>query len=99
MEISFGSFRFSVDIWEFPINDFLVLARSDVSGLYILSPSARLIWDTFKSGISFGEVVREFASSYDISLELAAQDVTRTLNEWRSGLLWQQPSPSPSTGS
>jgi hypothetical protein len=75
------------DPWEFPIDDFLVLARPEVSGLYILSPSARLIWDIFKTGLPFTELVREFASICDIPTEIAAQDVTRTLDDWRSGLL------------
>jgi hypothetical protein len=75
------------DLWEFPVDDFLVLARPDVSGLYLLSPSARLIWDLFRTGLQFAEVVREFASAYDIAGELAQQDVSRTLDEWRSGLL------------
>jgi hypothetical protein len=83
----------SKDVWEFPIDDFLVLARPEVSGLYILSPSARLVWDIFKAGLPFTELVREFASICDIPIEIAAQDVTRTLDDWRAGLL------SPSRGS
>ena len=80
----------SYDLWEFAVDDFLVLARPEVSGLYILSPSARLIWDIRKTEVPFQEVVREFASTYDIPAELAEQDVARTLNEWRSGLLERQ---------
>ena len=75
------------DVWEFPIDDFLVLARPETSGLYILSPSAKLIWDILKTGLPFAELVREFASIYQIPTETAAQDVARTLDEWRSGLL------------
>ena len=77
----------SEDLWEFPVDDFLVLARPDVSGLYILSPSARLIWELFKTGAPFPEVVQHFASAYDIAGTVAEQDVSRTLDEWRSGLL------------
>jgi len=75
------------DVWEYPIDDFLVLGRPEASGLYILSPSARLIWDILKTGPPFAELVREFASTCHIPAELAAQDVARTLEEWRSGLL------------
>jgi len=75
------------DLWEFPVDDFLVLARPEVSGLYILSPSARLIWDILKTEISFQELVRQFASTYGIPAKLAEQDVTRTLDHWRTGLL------------
>ena len=87
MEISFGNCQESNDLWEFPIGDFLVLARPDVSGLYILNPSARLIWEIHKSGAQLPELVREFASAYNIPRDVAAQDVERTVGEWQSGLL------------
>jgi hypothetical protein len=75
------------EVWEYPIDDFLVLARPEASGLYILSPSAKLIWDILKTGLPFADLVQEFASIYQIPTEIAAQDVARTLDEWRSGLL------------
>jgi hypothetical protein len=82
------------NLWEFPVDDFLVLARPDVSGLYILSPSARLIWDILKTEVQFPELVREFASTYGISAKLAEHDIKRTLDDWRSGLLSEQRAPS-----
>ena len=87
MEISPGDFRSSRDIWEFPVEDFSVLARPDVPGLYILNGSARFIWDTLKAGDTFAGLVREFVSKYGVRPELASQDVTRTLSDWRSSLL------------
>jgi Coenzyme PQQ synthesis protein D (PqqD) len=75
------------EFWEFPVDDFLVLARPQVAGLYILSPSARLIWDILKTGLPVPELIREFASICDIPPEIAAQDVTRTLDDWQSDLL------------
>jgi hypothetical protein len=99
VEICLGTSTCFTNLWEFPIDDFLVLARPDVSGLYILSPSSRLIWDIFKTEVPFRELVEEFASTYGIPSELAEQDVTRTLDAWRSGLLSQpklsSPSPAP----
>jgi hypothetical protein len=94
MEISSGNFCSSKDLWEFPTEDFLVLARPDVPGLYILSPSARLIWDIRRRGVPIAGIVREFASTYDIPSGLAEQDVTQTLDHWRSGLLSPQPNKS-----
>lgn len=94
MEISFGNFHSSNDLWEFPIADFIVLARPDVPGLYILNPSARLIWEALKSGARFPELVREFASTYDIPQELAKQDIERTLDDWHRGLLSRQSTPA-----
>ena len=94
MEFSFENLRPFKDLWEFPVGDFLVLARPDVSGLYILSSSARLIWDIFKTGAPFAELVRTFASTYDIPRDVAARDVARTLDDWRSGVLSLQQSSS-----
>ena len=63
------------DVWEFPIDDFLVLARPETSGLYILSPSAKLIWDILKTGLPFDELVREFASICQIPTEIDRKSV------------------------
>lgn len=73
-------------LWEFPAGDFLVLARPDVPGLYILNSSARLIWEVLKSGAPFEELVRQFASTYDIPAEMATRDVLRTVDDWQAGL-------------
>ncbi len=86
-EISIGGFDSPENWWEFPIDDFLVLARQDLPALYILNPSARLIWDISRTGAPFSELVREFAGTYDIPTELAARDVRRTLEHWTSSLL------------
>ena len=80
------SFSYS-DVWEFPTDDFVVLTRPDVSGLYILNPTACLLWELFRAGLPFDKLVQEFASLCDIPAETAARDVERTLDEWRSGLL------------
>jgi len=94
MEISLGNFHLSNDLWEFPCDGSLVLARSHVPGLYILNPSARLIWETLKTGVSLADLAQEFASVCDISLDLAERDVKRTLDEWSTGLLSPQRSSS-----
>src|ERR1700722_16664025 len=88
-----------MNLWEFPIEDFLVLAWPDAPGLYILNPSARSIWEAFKSDTPLAELVQEFASTYNIPSALAEQDVTQTINEWLTGMLARHFSsfPSPST--
>ena len=93
MEISFGNFHIFNDLWEFPTGGFLVLVRPDLPGLYILNQSARLIWQAIKSGVPFTELVREFASSYDIPHELALGDIERTLDDWRLSLLSRESTP------
>ena len=86
-----------MNLWEFPIEDFLVLAWPDAPGLYILNPSARSIWEAFKSDTPLAELVREFASTYNIPSAVAEQDVTRTINGWRTGMLARHLTSSPST--
>jgi hypothetical protein len=90
MELSLGDLVRPKHLWEFSIEDFLVVARPDFSGLYILSPSARLIWEIQKSGAPFETLVREFAAAYDIPKDIAEQDVKDTLDAWASGLLSEQ---------
>ncbi len=87
MDFSLEDLVRPTDFWEFSVDDFLVVARPDLSGLYILSPSACLIWSIRKTGVALEEMVREYASAYNISIEIAEQDVIRTLEDWRSGLL------------
>jgi hypothetical protein len=79
------------DVWEFEIEDFLVLARPDVHGLYLLNSSARFIWQLVKAGLPSAEVVRELASAYHIDPDVAARHVRQTLDGWRSGLRSVQP--------
>jgi hypothetical protein len=87
LETLLGTSICSNDLWEFAVDDFLVLARPEVSALYVLSPTARLIWDLLKTQNDKRALVEEFASTCGIPEELAEQDVTRTLNDWREGLL------------
>jgi hypothetical protein len=81
------SFRAPADVWEFPIEDFLVLARPDVPGLYLLNPSARLIWDLVQTGGPVADLVRDFSAACGIPREVAEQDVQQTLDQWRTDLL------------
>src|ERR1700728_298203 len=88
MEISIGNPHSFVGIlWEFPIDDFVVLVRPQTPGLFILSPSATFIWDLLKTGAPVEGIVNQFASVYEIPRALAEEDVTRTLDDWRSSLL------------
>lgn len=99
MELSLGDLVRPKHLWEFSIEDFLVVARPDLSGLYILSPSARLIWEIHKTGAPFETLVREFAAAYDIPTDIAEPDVQGTLDAWASGLLSEQRTPTPNPAS
>ncbi len=74
-------------IWEFPVADFLVCARPDVHGLYILSPTARIAWEMLKEGHTLERAAEIFAQAFGISAGQAYEDVSRTWTEWGTGLL------------
>lgn len=96
MESSLGDLGSLQDIWEFPIGDFVVLARPDVQGFYILNHSASLIWRALKAHARLEDLVDEFVSSFAISREIASQDIWQTLNSWKSDLLSTARSSTPS---
>jgi hypothetical protein len=74
-------------IWEFTVADFLVCARQDVHGLYILSPTARVAWEILKRGHTLGQAAEIFARAFGIPAEQAFEDVSRAWDEWSTGLL------------
>jgi len=75
------------ETWEFPIEDSLVVARPDVHGLYILNPSARIIWSLRQTGLCHRELVSTYASEFDIPPDVAQRDVESTLDAWDRSLL------------
>lgn len=84
-------------MWEFPIDDGLVLVRQDVCGLFLLNSSARLLWNELQRGVSHDEVVSSFAAHFGIPVEVARRDIEATLAAWRQGLLAPPQPPNPKT--
>jgi hypothetical protein len=74
-------------LWEFPVDDGLVLARQDFSGLFLLSPVARLLWNELQRGIELDQVVADFAARFGILPEVARRDVEATVAAWQQDLL------------
>ncbi len=74
-------------IWEFPIDDFLVCARPDVHGLFILSPTARVAWEIRNEGHTLAQAAEIFTQVFGIPAEQAFEDVSRVWGEWSTGLL------------
>ena len=65
----------------------LVLARSDVHGLFLLNPAAELLWSERLRGASEFEVAQVFHSVLNVPLEVAESDIERTLAQWSTSLL------------
>ena len=74
-------------MWEFPVDQGLVLARPDVHGLFLLNSSAHFIWNTLARGSSSDEIATCLSTHFGISPNLARHDVKATIASWRQGLL------------
>jgi hypothetical protein len=81
-------------LWEFQVDEGLVLARPDIHGLFLLNSSARLIWSEFRRGISQADIVAEFAAHFCVSSDVALRDIEATMASWHQGLLAPPPSPA-----
>ena len=69
----------------FHLGDARVLARAQINTLYVLNESAGLVWDALAAGASPAEAAQTLARQYDISEDLASQDVQCVMANWRSG--------------
>ncbi len=78
-------------MWEFPVDDGLVLVRPDVHGLFLLNKTARLIWDKFSQGVPLAEIASNIAALFCIPPEVARRDIEATIASWREGLLASSP--------
>lgn len=74
-------------MWEFQVDEGLVLARPDIHGLFLLNSSARLIWSEFRRGVSLDGITSKLAAHFCISPQLARSDIEAILASWRQGLL------------
>jgi peptidoglycan/xylan/chitin deacetylase (PgdA/CDA1 family) len=68
----------------FHLGDARVVARAQINTLYVLNESAGLVWYALAAGSSPAEAAQTLASQYDISEDLAWQDVQSTMANWRS---------------
>src|SRR5579863_8935414 len=75
------------EVWQFPLEDELVLARHDVHGLFLLNGTARFLWEEFSRRAALAEVVQNFAARYGVPQALASRDIAATLSSWSQGLL------------
>ncbi len=73
------------DAGGFHLGDARVLARARINTLYLLNESAGLVWDALAAGASPAETAQTLARQYDISEDLASQDVQSAMANWRSG--------------
>jgi hypothetical protein len=76
-----------VECWQFSLEEALVLARPEISGLFLLNYTSRLIWFAYKEGVPVHSLAQQFADKFDIPVSQAAHDIQATLDSWSSGLL------------
>lgn len=69
----------------FQLGDARLVARARINTLYVLNESAGLVWDALAAGASPVEAAQTLARHYDISEDLASQDVQSAMANWRSG--------------
>jgi len=81
----------SVEFWEFPIGEALVLARPDVQGLFLLNSTSRLIWSALRLGVTVESLARQFTAEFDIPHSQAVRDIAATIDSWREDLLSTAP--------
>src|ERR1035438_4387282 len=72
------------DAVSFPFGDARVVARAQINTVYVLNESASLVWDAVAAGASEAEAAQSLARHYDISEDLASQDVHSVIANWRS---------------
>ena len=78
-------------MWEFPVDEGLVLVRPDVHGFFLLNKTARLVWDKFSQGVPLAEIASGIAALFCISPEVARRDIEAAIASWREGLLASSP--------
>lgn len=77
----------SASVWQFPLENELVVARHDIEGLFLLNRTARFIWDEVSRGASQAEIMQDFVNEYGVPEALAKRDVETTLANWSRDLL------------
>ncbi len=70
-------------VWEFPVEKSLVVVRPDVAGLFLLNPSARLLWEELRNGASLQRVVLRFTEIFGIPESVAQRDIETAIAAWQ----------------
>lgn len=79
---------FVADVYAFPLEDNLVMARRGDRRLFVLNPTGRLIWELSVLGLDVDEIVWHIADDCDVPSETIRADVEAALAEWgAAGLL------------
>ncbi len=81
--------------WTFSVSGGLVLARPDRDGLFLLNPTAELIWNQYIRGLTAADSVHEFQAIFGIPPAIAQRDIEATFAQWQAGLLSLATPPPP----
>jgi hypothetical protein len=79
--------RLCSQLWQFPLEDELVVARPDVQALFLLNGTARFFWEKFARGAALGEIIESFAGNYGVPQAVARQDLEATIATWTHSVL------------
>lgn len=78
----------SADVWEFPFDDGVVVARADVPSLFCMNQTASAIWSAYRQTGKLADAAESLAQRFSIPHALAARDVAATVQSWEiEGLL------------
>ena len=80
-------------MWEFPVDDGLVIVRPDVRGLFLLNSTAQMIWSRFRCGESADGIASALSAHFCIQGSIIRPDVESTIHSWQHGLLAKSPPP------
>jgi hypothetical protein len=77
----------SLEVWQFPLEEALVLARPEIPGLFLLNPTSKQIWFAYAQGVPVHSLAQQFAVEFQIPVSQAAHDIQATLDTWSEVLL------------
>ena len=82
------------DAHSFPFEDSLVVARPPIPGLFLLNPTARVVWEYLRDGLDLEQAAGELSAAAGVALEVVRHDIHASVAEWeQQGLLGPVPPP------
>lgn len=66
----------------FDLDEHLILLKNNSSTLQLLNPLAKFIWQLSRKGINNIKIAEEISEAFNVSSELAQQDVETLISQW-----------------
>lgn len=84
--------------WSFDVEDHQIVARSGDARLYLLNPSAQVIWEAFSASGDVAAVVEALQEVFGVARAVAERDAEATIAQWRAEGLLDAPGANPPAG-